>query len=95
MIETQDNIPTSKMGRAMKLVGAGAKVGGNYLKYYAKKTINSETTKEELHNDNATDIYQSLSKLKGSALKVAQMLSMDKKASVKYIKQKKMGKRWL
>jgi predicted unusual protein kinase regulating ubiquinone biosynthesis (AarF/ABC1/UbiB family) len=78
MIETQDNIPTSKMGRAMKLVGAGAKVGGNYLKYYAKKTINSETTKEELHNDNATDIYQSLSKLKGSALKVAQMLSMDK-----------------
>ena len=29
MIETQDNIPTSKMGRAMKLVGAGAKVGGN------------------------------------------------------------------
>jgi predicted unusual protein kinase regulating ubiquinone biosynthesis (AarF/ABC1/UbiB family) len=31
-----------------------------------------------LHNDNATDIYQSLSKLKGSALKVAQMLSMDK-----------------
>jgi predicted unusual protein kinase regulating ubiquinone biosynthesis (AarF/ABC1/UbiB family) len=78
MIETQDNIPTSKMGRAMKLVGAGAKVGGNYLKYYAKKTINSDTTKEELHTDNANDIYQSLSQLKGSALKVAQMLSMDK-----------------
>lgn len=78
MIETQDNIPTSKMGRALKLVGAGAKVGGNYLKYYAKKTINSDTTKEELHNDNANDIYQSLSQLKGSALKVAQMLSMDK-----------------
>ena len=78
MIETQDSIPTSKMERAMKLVGAGAKIGGNYLKYYAKKTLNGETTKEELHANNANDIYQSLSQLKGSALKVAQMLSMDK-----------------
>lgn len=78
MIDTQDKIPTSKVERAMKLVGAGAKIGGNYLKYYAKKTINSDTTKEELHANNANDIYQSLSQLKGSALKVAQMLSMDK-----------------
>jgi len=67
MIETQDNIPTSKMERAMKLVGAGAKIGGNYLKYYAKKTLNADTTKEELHTNNANDIYQSLSQLKGSA----------------------------
>jgi predicted unusual protein kinase regulating ubiquinone biosynthesis (AarF/ABC1/UbiB family) len=33
---------------------------------------------DELNSDNAADIYQSLSQLKGSALKVAQMLSMDK-----------------
>lgn len=78
MIDTQDKIPTSKVERAMKLMGAGAKIGGNYLKYYAKKTINSDHTKEELHENNAADIYQSLSQLKGSALKVAQMLSMDK-----------------
>jgi len=32
----------------------------------------------ELNEDNASDIYESLSELKGSALKVAQMLSMDK-----------------
>src|SRR5690606_15624635 len=32
----------------------------------------------ELNEDNAADIYTSLSELKGSALKVAQMLSMDK-----------------
>jgi predicted unusual protein kinase regulating ubiquinone biosynthesis (AarF/ABC1/UbiB family) len=78
MIDTQDKIPTSKLERAMKLVGAGAKVGGNYLKYYAKRSINSEHTKEQLHLENANDIYESLSELKGSALKVAQMLSMDK-----------------
>jgi hypothetical protein len=33
MIDTQDKIPTSKVERAMKLMGAGAKIGGNYLKY--------------------------------------------------------------
>ncbi|MFY7757069.1 MAG: ABC1 kinase family protein [Flavobacterium stagni] len=75
---TQDKIPTSKVERALKLVGTGAKIGTNYLKYYTKKTLSGVDNKEELHNNNAEDIYQSLSQLKGSALKVAQMLSMDK-----------------
>jgi len=75
---TQDKIPTSKVERALKLVGTGAKIGTNYLKYYTKKTLSGIDNKEELHNNNAEDIYQSLSQLKGSALKVAQMLSMDK-----------------
>ncbi len=77
-MKTQDSIASSKLGRAVKLVGAGAKIGGNYLKYYAKKSITGEDSKEGLHEQNATDIYDSLSELKGSALKVAQMLSMDK-----------------
>ena len=75
---TQDKIPTSKVERALKLVGTGAKISTNYLKYYTKKTLSGVDNKEELHNNNAEDIYQSLSQLKGSALKVAQMLSMDK-----------------
>jgi predicted unusual protein kinase regulating ubiquinone biosynthesis (AarF/ABC1/UbiB family) len=75
---TQDKIPTGKVERALKLVGTGAKIGTNYLKYYTKKTLSGVDNKEELHNSNAEDIYDSLSQLKGSALKVAQMLSMDK-----------------
>jgi predicted unusual protein kinase regulating ubiquinone biosynthesis (AarF/ABC1/UbiB family) len=74
----KDNIPTGKVERAMKLVGTGARIGTNYLKYYARKAVNGETSKETLHRDNAEDIYESLSELKGSALKLAQMLSMDK-----------------
>jgi predicted unusual protein kinase regulating ubiquinone biosynthesis (AarF/ABC1/UbiB family) len=62
----------------MQFVKTGVKIGGNYLKYNVKKILDSETTKEELHQDNATDIYSSLSEMKGSALKVTQMLSMDK-----------------
>jgi predicted unusual protein kinase regulating ubiquinone biosynthesis (AarF/ABC1/UbiB family) len=75
--EGQKRIPTSKVRRAAKIIGTSAKVGGNYLKYYAKKSIHPELTKETLHEDNAADIYASLSELKGSALKVAQMMSMD------------------
>src|SRR6056300_1656532 len=74
----QQNMTSSKIGRAAKLVGTGAKIGGNYLKYYAKKSVLGKDDKEVLHEVNAGDIYESLSNLKGSALKVAQMLSMDK-----------------
>ncbi|MBT0608338.1 ABC1 kinase family protein [Aequorivita echinoideorum] len=73
-----DKIPTNKIQRASKLMSTGVKVGGNYLKYYGKKLVNPETTKDELNKNNAEDIYDSLKDLKGSALKVAQMLSMEK-----------------
>ena len=59
-------------------MGTGFKIGGNYIKHYSKKIFNPELSRDELNTDNANDIYSSLSELKGSALKVAQMLSMDK-----------------
>ena len=73
-----DKIPTGKIERAGKLVKTGVKVGGNYVKYYSKKLINPEMDKDELNENNAQDIYDGLKSLKGSALKVAQMLSMEK-----------------
>ncbi len=77
-MKTIDKIPTTKIGRTTQLVKTGVKVGGNYLKYYSKKAVNSKTTKDKLNEDNASDIYDGLKSLKGSALKVAQMLSMEK-----------------
>lgn len=71
------SIPVSKVQRASKFISAGAKVGGNYLKYYSKKVLTGEASREGLDEDNAHDIYKSLSELKGSVLKAAQMLSMD------------------
>lgn len=73
-----DSIPTGKMERVTKLVTTGVKVGGNYLKYYGEKVVNPSLTKDKLHQNNASDIYDGLKELKGSALKVAQMLSMEK-----------------
>lgn len=77
-MKEQARIPTSKVERASRFIRTGAKVGGNYIKHYSKKLLNPDHTRDELDADNAEDIYESLSELKGSALKVAQMLSMDK-----------------
>ncbi|RIV23403.1 AarF/ABC1/UbiB kinase family protein [Fibrisoma montanum] len=77
-MKTQNSVPTTKVARASQFVKAGVKVGGNYIKHYSRKLVNPELSKDELHKDNAADIYDALSELKGSALKMAQMLSMDR-----------------
>jgi len=78
-MKTIDSIPTSKIQRTSKLVSTGAKVGVNYLKYYGDKLTKTEVeARSRLNENNAEDIYDSLKQLKGSALKVAQMLSMEK-----------------
>lgn len=78
-MKTIDNIPVSKIHRASKLVSTGARVGVNYLKYYGDKLTKTEVeARSRLNENNAEDIYDSLKQLKGSALKVAQMLSMEK-----------------
>ena len=77
-MKIQTSVPTSKVARASQFMKAGVKVGGNYIKHYSKKLLDPDLSKDELHKDNAADIYDALSELKGSALKMAQMLSMDR-----------------
>ena len=77
-MKNQESIPTSKVARATQFVKATAKVGGNYIKHYGKKMLDPSLTKDQLHAENAEDVYEALSNLKGSALKMAQMMSMDK-----------------
>ncbi|MEL6676541.1 MAG: AarF/ABC1/UbiB kinase family protein [Bacteroidota bacterium] len=78
MAEEQRKIPTSKIRRASKFARTGLKVGTNYVKHYSRKLVQPDLDREVLDSKNAEEIYQTLSELKGSALKVAQMLSMDK-----------------
>ncbi|MFC5045154.1 ABC1 kinase family protein [Aquimarina hainanensis] len=78
-MKTINSIPIGKIQRASKLLQTGAKVGVNYIKYYGDRFAGDEDkAKQKLDNANAEDIYDSLKNLKGSALKVAQMLSMEK-----------------
>jgi predicted unusual protein kinase regulating ubiquinone biosynthesis (AarF/ABC1/UbiB family) len=77
-MKAQETMPSTKVERSAKFVKTGFQIGGNYIKHYSKKLFNPELSRDELNEDNAADIYNSLSELKGSALKIAQMLSMDK-----------------
>jgi predicted unusual protein kinase regulating ubiquinone biosynthesis (AarF/ABC1/UbiB family) len=77
-LKSLDHIPTHKIERAGNLVTTGIKLGGNYLKYYGEKALTGKSNRARLDQENAKDIYNSLKTLKGSALKVAQMLSMEK-----------------
>lgn len=72
-MKEQSKIPTGKVRRASRLVKTGAKLGVNYIKHYAR----GGRDRDALDKANAEDIYDSLSELKGSALKMAQVLSMD------------------
>ncbi|WP_288448574.1 AarF/UbiB family protein [uncultured Chryseobacterium sp.] len=80
-MKTLNKITTGKLERTSSLLKAGAKVGVNYIKYYGNKITkdkDEDEARKTLNENNATDIYDSLKELKGSALKVAQMLSMEK-----------------
>lgn len=77
-VNENTNIPISKVMRATQFIKAGARIGRNYIRHYGRKLVDPDTSRDSLHESNADDIYSSLSHLKGSALKVAQMLSMDK-----------------
>lgn len=87
-MKEQSKIPISKIKRTGKFMSATVKVGGNYLKHYAKKALQQEVSQEELDEENASDIYEMLSELKGGALKAAQMLSMDQGILPKAFKEK-------
>ncbi|MGB0432637.1 MAG: AarF/UbiB family protein, partial [Bacteroidia bacterium] len=71
-MKEQERIPISKVRRASKFVGTGAKVGVNIIKNKIKGG-----SKADLDKANAEDIFNTLSELKGSALKMAQIISMD------------------
>lgn len=73
---TQDKLPTSKVERASRFLKTGLKVGGNYVAHYTKSAF-KEVDKNDLDRKNANEILNVLRQLKGSGLKIAQMLSMD------------------
>lgn len=77
-MKTQDKLPVSKVARATKFAKTGLKISGNTIKHYAKRVTNQRSDNSALHEENAEEVFGLLSNLKGGALKVAQMLSMDK-----------------
>ena len=78
MDEPQTSLPTTKVARAARFAKTGFNVGANYVKHNAKRAVGAESTTEDLHTANAAELYGTRRERKGSVLKVAQMLAMEK-----------------
>ncbi|MDX1636786.1 MAG: AarF/ABC1/UbiB kinase family protein [Balneolaceae bacterium] len=75
-----DDFPSSKYERGKIFAKTGLKLGTNYAKRHLKKAAGKKESREEssrFHTDNARQVFNEFSKLRGTALKIAQSLSMD------------------
>lgn len=75
-----NDFPSSKFERGKIFAKTGLKVGTNYAKRYLKKSVGKKESEEEgrrFHSDNARQVFNEFTKLRGTALKIAQSLSMD------------------
>ncbi|MCP4673594.1 MAG: AarF/ABC1/UbiB kinase family protein [Desulfobacula sp.] len=76
-----DTIPTSKIKRTISSGKTMAKMGINQLEYIVKKPFMSKEkqaiSKEKKAAENARILFNGLSLLRGTALKAAQMLSLE------------------
>lgn len=74
-------VPTGKIRRVLTGGRTAAKVGSQVIGYYAKRPFLSEQgreiAKEKVSQESAQTLFQGLSLLKGTALKMAQMLSLE------------------
>ena len=71
--------PSSKIERGSIIAKTGLKIGANYASHHLKKALGKtdEHSKSKLHTQNATTLFKEFSKLRGTALKLAQTLSLD------------------
>ncbi|MGB1048560.1 MAG: ABC1 kinase family protein [Rhodothermales bacterium] len=75
----QDAPPGGARERGLTAAKAGVKMGRNYARYLSRRAVGAsrEDARGELHARNAEDLFGELSKLRGTALKMAQGLSME------------------
>lgn len=71
-----EKVPTSKMGRMAVYGSMATKIGINTLGSRVKQVWKNEEDKK-LHEKNSKIIFDALSKLRGTALKFAQLLSLE------------------
>ena len=79
--ESNESFPATKMERGTIFAKTGLKVGSNYARYLkdrvTKGNEGAEERKRDLNTKNAKALYNEFTKLRGTALKLAQSMSMD------------------
>lgn len=79
-LDGPEEIPSSRFARGRIAARTGIKVGGNYARYLARRTVgagDAAAERKDLHTRNARDLFSELVKLRGTALKLAQGMSID------------------
>lgn len=73
------DFPSSKFERGSRIAKTGIKVGTNYAKRYLKKKTGKTNgdSDGDFHSENAKEVFKEFTKLRGTALKIAQGMSMD------------------
>jgi len=72
------DFPSSKYDRGKIFAKTGIKVGSQYAKHYLKSLRGSSREEDAaFYNQTAQDIFSEFTKLRGTALKIAQSLSVD------------------
>lgn len=75
-----DDFPSSKFERGKIFAKTGLKLGTNYAKRRLKKVAGKRESPEEssrFHSQNAQQVFNEFTRLRGTALKIAQSISMD------------------
>lgn len=73
-------LPSSRFERGARMARTGAKVGTNYAKRRLQEKLGKKFDEEstsQFHKDNARKLYNEFAKLRGTALKLAQSISID------------------
>lgn len=77
----RQKMPRSALGRSAIATSTAARAGGKTLRFLAQKPFLGEEQREQrqsqLNTDLGETIFAGLSKLRGTALKIAQMLSLE------------------
>lgn len=80
-MKQKDDIPEGKLARGLEGGRTAARVGGVLLKYATKRALLSGEEKQkagrEMAEQSAEVIFEGLCRLKGTALKLAQLLSLE------------------
>jgi predicted unusual protein kinase regulating ubiquinone biosynthesis (AarF/ABC1/UbiB family) len=72
------DFPSSKFERSRIIAKTGLKVGTNYAQRYLKKRLTGkEEDAKSFHSENAQEVFKEFTRLRGTALKIAQGMSMD------------------
>lgn len=72
------DFPSSRFERGKIIAKTGLKVGTNYAQRYIKKKVGvNNSNDKDFHTNNAKEVFKEFTKLRGTALKIAQGMSMD------------------